>query len=153
MKLNDFNCNNHFVLIINFCNHYDKALTKKVCNAGAQSQVQGNINLVAGPKQFFILVCWNLIPAPSKKCPLKGTLDCPNQRKTCQFRESLSKIFSKQFWYLSETISWQFGVKSENKSRCWTNLRSPSKTQPGPPTFSRPFIIRKPLFLHVIFIR
>jgi len=29
MKLNDFNRNNRFVLIVNFCNHFDKVLTKK----------------------------------------------------------------------------------------------------------------------------
>jgi len=28
-KLNNFNCDNCLVLIVNFCNHFDKALTKK----------------------------------------------------------------------------------------------------------------------------
>jgi len=38
------------------------------------SQVQGMINLVAGPEQFFILVWWDLSPAPSKKSPLKAAM-------------------------------------------------------------------------------
>jgi len=33
-KLNDFNHDIRFVLIINIRNRFDKALTKKVCNAG-----------------------------------------------------------------------------------------------------------------------
>ncbi len=28
-----FNCDNCFILIVNFRNRFDKALTKKVCNA------------------------------------------------------------------------------------------------------------------------
>jgi len=37
MKLNDFNRNNRFILIVNFCNHFDKALTKKFVTQGLRN--------------------------------------------------------------------------------------------------------------------
>ncbi len=42
MKLNNFNLDNHFVLIVNFRNRFDKALQKKVCNAGPYTCLHRN---------------------------------------------------------------------------------------------------------------
>jgi len=38
MKLNNFNRDNHFVLIVNFRNHFDKALTKKFVTQGLRGE-------------------------------------------------------------------------------------------------------------------